>query len=233
MRDTAIPPRDGTDESGALFDGTPASSSAATPIRSHAAECQVLLSRFAQLRASLREGVLDMRATRRDLEERRGELKACRQALHRAYGELRDRLLDRSSAPVATRQPPPVPAKPNGILGRLSPRQRRVLEGVLAGKANKTIAFDLGVSTKTVETHRARVMMKLAVESFAELVRVCTLAGARDWLGAERAGMRPRRDTEASAAAKEPPHKSRRQDSATAGGGAVRAQRAAAEGRRP
>jgi DNA-binding CsgD family transcriptional regulator len=53
----------------------------------------------------------------------------------------------------------------------LSPQQRRVLEGVLAGRANKEIAFDLGVSTKTVETHRARVMVKLEVESLAELVR--------------------------------------------------------------
>jgi len=41
------------------------------------------------------------------------------------------------------------------------------------------IAFQLGVSTKTVETHRARVMAKLEVESLAALVRLCTIAGIR------------------------------------------------------
>jgi two-component system response regulator FixJ len=51
-----------------------------------------------------------------------------------------------------------------------------VLEGILAGRANKAIAFDLGVSPKTVETHRARVMQRFGATSFAELVRVCCRA---------------------------------------------------------
>jgi two-component system response regulator FixJ len=55
-----------------------------------------------------------------------------------------------------------------------------VLEGVLAGQANKAIASELGVSTKTVETHRARVMQKFRATSLADLVRACVaVAGSR------------------------------------------------------
>jgi DNA-binding CsgD family transcriptional regulator len=143
-------------------------------------DAQDPLSRVVQLRASLREGVLDMRARRRELQQRGGELKACRQALGRACDELRDRLPNPSPPPTALTSPHPLPVEPREIFGILSPRQRRVLEGILAGKPNKAIAFDLGVSTKTVETHRARVMLKLDVESFADLVRICTVAGVRN-----------------------------------------------------
>jgi len=43
---------------------------------------------------------------------------------------------------------------------------------VVAGKANKVVACDLGISQKTVESHRARVMTKLEVQSLADLVRL-------------------------------------------------------------
>jgi two-component system response regulator FixJ len=56
-------------------------------------------------------------------------------------------------------------------LASLSERERQVLDGVLAGKANKVIAFDLGISARTVEVYRANVMSKMGVESVAELVR--------------------------------------------------------------
>jgi DNA-binding CsgD family transcriptional regulator len=132
------------------------------------------LSRVTELRASLRDGVLDMRALRRELQWRSGELKAHRRELGEACATVRHWLRDRATS-TATPSPPPPAAQ--GILGRLSPMQRRVLEGILAGKPNKTIAFDLGVSAKTVETHRARVMLKLQAESLVELVRICTVAG--------------------------------------------------------
>jgi len=54
----------------------------------------------------------------------------------------------------------------------LTARERDVLERVVAGDANKQIADHLAVSPKTVETHRARVMQKMAAESLAELVRM-------------------------------------------------------------
>jgi FixJ family two-component response regulator len=57
-------------------------------------------------------------------------------------------------------------------LGRLSQRERQVMELVVQGKANKVIAADLKVSQKTVEVHRARVLSKMEVGSTPELVRV-------------------------------------------------------------
>src|SRR5690606_12160073 len=57
-------------------------------------------------------------------------------------------------------------------LQSLTPRETEVMEKVVKGQANKVIAQDLGVSQRTVELHRARVMHKMGVRSLAELVRV-------------------------------------------------------------
>jgi two-component system response regulator FixJ len=54
----------------------------------------------------------------------------------------------------------------------LTARERDVLAGVIAGKANKFIALELGVGTKTVEAHRAKLMKKLKVDSLADLIRL-------------------------------------------------------------
>lgn len=54
----------------------------------------------------------------------------------------------------------------------LTPREREVLELISRGKANKVIAADLGVSQRTVEIHRARVMEKMQAGSLAQLVRM-------------------------------------------------------------
>jgi FixJ family two-component response regulator len=58
------------------------------------------------------------------------------------------------------------------LLDYLTPREREVMELVAVGKPNKIIADDLGISPKTVEIHRGRVMEKLKVNSVAELVRL-------------------------------------------------------------
>ena len=57
-------------------------------------------------------------------------------------------------------------------LASLSPREREVLDLVTQGKANKMVAGDLGVSPRTIEIHRARVMEKMNAHSIAELVRM-------------------------------------------------------------
>jgi FixJ family two-component response regulator len=57
----------------------------------------------------------------------------------------------------------------------LTPREAEVMDLVVAGLANKVIAMDLGVSQRTVELHRARVMQKMAARSLAELVRLAEL----------------------------------------------------------
>jgi FixJ family two-component response regulator len=56
-------------------------------------------------------------------------------------------------------------------LAALTPREREVLELIVAGKLNKVIADQLAISPKTVEIHRARVMEKMGVRSVAELVQ--------------------------------------------------------------
>lgn len=54
----------------------------------------------------------------------------------------------------------------------LTPREQQVLHRVVSGQANKVIAYDLGVSQRTIEIHRARVMHKMHVKNLAELVRM-------------------------------------------------------------
>jgi FixJ family two-component response regulator len=65
-------------------------------------------------------------------------------------------------------------------LDTLTPREREVLEHVVAGKLNKQIACDLGITEATVKMHRARVMTKMKVQSIAELARLmerCEIRG--------------------------------------------------------
>ena len=59
----------------------------------------------------------------------------------------------------------------------LSARERQVLEGLVQGHANKVIAFDLGISPRTVEIYRANVMTKMEASSLSELVRIALTAG--------------------------------------------------------
>ena len=62
-------------------------------------------------------------------------------------------------------------------LASLTPREREVFEEMVRGKQNKVIAFDLDISPRTVEVHRARVLEKLAARSLSELVRLALNAG--------------------------------------------------------
>jgi two-component system response regulator FixJ len=58
----------------------------------------------------------------------------------------------------------------------LSPREREVLDGLLAGRPNKLIAYDLGISVRTVEVHRARMMERLGMRQLAEVIRLGVMA---------------------------------------------------------
>ena len=81
-----------------------------------------------------------------------------------------DRLAQADSA--ATRA-----TEANVVLGVLTPREREVLDGLAQGLPNKTIAYDLGISPRTVEVHRASIMSKLGVRTLAETLRIAFAAG--------------------------------------------------------
>jgi len=62
-------------------------------------------------------------------------------------------------------------------LAGLSPRERDVLQGLVAGKINKVIAHDLNISPRTVEVYRANLMAKTGAHSMSELMRIALAAG--------------------------------------------------------
>jgi len=62
-------------------------------------------------------------------------------------------------------------------LEALTPRERDVLRGLVNGLPNKTIGYDLGISPRTVEIHRAHLMTKLSVRSLSEALRIAFAAG--------------------------------------------------------
>lgn len=64
------------------------------------------------------------------------------------------------------------------LLARLTAREQQVLERIMAGRLNKQIADDLGISIKTVEAHRANIMDKLKANTVADLMRVALAASA-------------------------------------------------------
>jgi len=78
---------------------------------------------------------------------------------------------------AATGGDDPLTATAAARLALFSPREREVLQGLLAGLPNKSIAYDLAISPRTVEIHRARVMDKMGARSLSELIRMSLAAG--------------------------------------------------------
>jgi two-component system response regulator FixJ len=62
-------------------------------------------------------------------------------------------------------------------LAALTAREREVLGGMVQGRPNKLIAFDLGIATRTVEVHRANLMEKLSARSLSDVLRIAFAAG--------------------------------------------------------
>jgi two-component system, LuxR family, response regulator FixJ len=76
-----------------------------------------------------------------------------------------------------TPDPDPGAATAIAKFALLTPREREVLQGLLAGLPNKSIAYDLAISPRTVEIHRARIMNKMEAHSLSELIRMSFAAG--------------------------------------------------------
>jgi PAS domain S-box-containing protein len=92
-----------------------------------------------------------------------------------------DQLLDALASAQATirerAQQDQATERVKSLIAALPPRERDVLDGLLAGGTNKTIARDLGLSPRTVEAHRARIMERLGAQSLPELVQIAVMAG--------------------------------------------------------
>jgi two-component system response regulator FixJ len=101
-----------------------------------------------------------------DCLEKPFEKAALLEAVRRAFARLDDvdlRALESSEAEVR--------------VAALTPREQEVLEGLANGLPNKTIAYDLGCSSRTVEVHRASLMAKLEVRNLSEALRIAFAAG--------------------------------------------------------
>jgi two-component system response regulator FixJ len=86
--------------------------------------------------------------------------------------ELLDRVQRALEKDAANRRDMAQTERVRELLDTLTPREREVLELVTSGKPNKVMAAELGVSQRTVEIHRARVMEKMHANSLAQLVRM-------------------------------------------------------------
>ena len=73
----------------------------------------------------------------------------------------------------------PQSAEIHGRMTALSERERQVLDGLVSGLPNKTIAYDLGISPRTVEIHRANVMSKMGAGSLSHLVRMALIVESK------------------------------------------------------
>jgi DNA-binding NarL/FixJ family response regulator len=80
-------------------------------------------------------------------------------------------LVGKSPPPAAPADLPPPPPAPAAGAARLTSREREVLQLLAEGKGTKQIAAALGISVKTVETHRANLMRSLGLDSISDLVR--------------------------------------------------------------
>ena len=82
---------------------------------------------------------------------------------------LVERMLDQAKETFAEHQ---IAANRGALMARLTLREAQVLERIVAGRLNKQIADDLGISIKTVEAHRANIMEKLIANTVADLLKI-------------------------------------------------------------
>ncbi|HEX8449735.1 MAG TPA: LuxR C-terminal-related transcriptional regulator, partial [Allosphingosinicella sp.] len=107
-----------------------------------------------------------MKAGAVDFIEKPFEKETLLTALEQGFSRLRKEVRNREKANEADLR-----------IAALTPRERDVLAGLADGLPNKTIAYDLGLSPRTVEIHRANLMHKLGVHSLSEALRIAFAAG--------------------------------------------------------
>jgi two-component system response regulator FixJ len=127
-----------------------------------------------------------MRGGAVDFLEKPFERERLLQALQTGFVRLADRAGQREREDWARTQ-----------IAQLTQREQEVLDGLACGYPNKTIAFDLGISSRTVEVYRANVMEKLGVTNFADALRVAFAAGMgseKEWRQKHAVGGAPGRE---------------------------------------
>ena len=134
---------------------------------------QVLIERGVRMPVIVLTGHADvsvavraMRAGASDFIEKPFEKAVLLAAIENAFAWLEDKDSRASRAKEASL-----------VIAGLTPRERNVLEGLAHGLPNKSIAYDLGISPRTVEIHRANIMTKLGVRSLSEALRLAFAAG--------------------------------------------------------
>jgi DNA-binding NarL/FixJ family response regulator len=103
------------------------------------------------------------------------ELRVAVRTVHGGESYFSPPIASRLSAAVVRHGPDP--GSPAALLAELSGRERDVLEGVATGRTNKEIAAALGISHRTVETHRESLVRKLRLRTVAELTRFALETG--------------------------------------------------------
>lgn len=114
-----------------------------------------------------------MRAGALDFLEKPFDREKLLQAIEMGFGEIANRASQMERARWAKSE-----------IAKLTEREHEVLDGLACGYPNKTIAYDLGISSRTVEVYRANIMVKLTVTNFADALRVAFAAGLgsdQDW----------------------------------------------------
>jgi RNA polymerase sigma factor (sigma-70 family) len=95
--------------------------------------------------------------------------------------DLIERLKQALAHGKEVRQRSTLKAEIDSRIDRLTPREHEVFRHLVMGQPNKVIAYELGISPRTVEIHRARVMEKLRARSLSDVVRIALSAGL-DWV---------------------------------------------------
>ncbi|WP_448207815.1 response regulator FixJ [Azospirillum sp. sgz302134] len=118
-----------------------------------------------------------MKAGAVDFVEKPFEEQALIDSVRSALRRVGDGAPALAAAPAPAAPTPAVPPEIQERLAALTPRERDVLQWLVQGKSNKVIAYELSISPRTVEIHRARVMEKMRADSLPTLVRMAIAAG--------------------------------------------------------
>lgn len=149
-----------------IDDGSPAPFGVARALRARRIDLPVIFE--ARLEGQLELAIAAMKAGAADILKAPADASCILSAVALALAEIREATREERSVELARSQ-----------ISLMSSREREVLEGLLSGGTNKTIARSLGISPRTVEIHRARVMERLGAHTLPEAVLAAASAGMK------------------------------------------------------